>query len=57
MKKFFNVCKKVAIFAAGALLGAALDNGICMEIVFGWVMCIQVYGLAHLAARNCAAAQ
>lgn len=57
MKKFFDLCKKVAIFSAGALLGAALENGFSLEIAYGWIMCILVYGLAHLAARNSAANQ
>ena len=52
MKKFFKVCKGVAMFAAGAIVAAGLEYGFCVEIVLGLVLAVAVYGLATASAQR-----
>ena len=52
MKKFFNVCKSVAVFGAGAFAAVGLEYGFCAEIVCGLVLAVAVYGSAMWAAHR-----
>ena len=52
MKKFFNVCKKVAIFGAGAFTAVGIEYGFYAEVIFGIVLAIAVYALVTVAAQR-----
>ena len=52
MKKFFNVCKKVAVFGAGAFTAVGLERGFYVEVIFGIVLAVAVYVLATVAEQR-----
>ena len=52
MKKFFNVCRKVAIFGAGAFTAVAVEYGLDGWLASGLILAGLVYVLSIVAEKQ-----